>query len=58
MFSQGDLEGPKVGVAALWPVLLALLLVALLEIGHHDDGGGFLLPNQPPEVHHGLGSGS
>ena len=47
---EGDLEGSKGGCPTVWPVLLTLLLVPLLEVGHHDDGGGPLLPDQPPKV--------
>ena len=50
LLSEGDLEGSKGGAPTLWPVLLTLLLIALLEVGHHDDNGGPFLPHQPPEV--------
>ena len=50
MFCEGDLEGAIVGAASVWPVLLTLLLVALLQVGDHDNGGGPLLPHQPPKV--------
>ena len=46
---EGDFEGSKGHTPTFRPVLLALLLAPLLEVGHHDDGGGPLLPDQPPE---------
>ena len=45
LFCDGDFEGPKVFAARVWPILLTLLLVALLQVGHHDDGGWSLLPH-------------
>ena len=50
LFCEGDLEGTKILAATVWPVLLTLLLVALLQVGYHDNGGGSLLPHQPPKV--------
>ena len=58
MFSEGDLEGSKGSATRVWPVLHTLLLVALLQVGHHDDGGWFLLPHQPPEISDGPGDGA
>ena len=55
---EGDLEGPIVRAATVWPVLLALLLVALIQVGHHDNDGRPLLPYQPPEVNDSLGNGT
>ena len=50
LFCEGDSEGPKVLAATVWPVLLTLLLVALLQVGYHDNGGRSLLMHKPPEV--------
>ena len=50
LFCEGDSEGSKVLAATVWPVLLTLLLVSLLEVGYHDNGGRSLLMHQPPEV--------
>ena len=50
LLCEGDLEGTKLFAATVWPVLLTLLLVALLQVGYHDNGGGPLLPHQPPEI--------
>ena len=50
LFCEGDSEGTKVLAATVWPVLLTLLLVALLQVCYHDDGGRSLLIDQPPEV--------
>ena len=50
LFCEGDSEGTKVLAATVWPVLLTLLLVALLQVCYHDDGGRSLLIYQPPEV--------
>ena len=50
LFCEGDSEGTKVLAATVWPVLLTLLLVALLQVGYHDDGGRSLLVHQPPEI--------
>ena len=49
LICEGDLEGAIVFAASIWPVLLTLL-VALLQVGDHDNGGGPLLPHQPPKV--------
>ena len=54
LLSEGDLEGSKSSATRVWPVLFTLLLVALLQIGHHDDGGGSLLPHQPPEINQNM----
>ena len=58
MFSEGNLEGSKRSATGVWPVLNALLLVTLLQVGHHDDGGGSLLPHKPPEISDGPGDGA
>ena len=50
LFCEGDSEGTKVLAATVWPVLLTLLLVSLLQVGYHDNGWRFLLRDQPPEV--------
>ena len=55
---NSDLEWSKVLGPSLWPVLLALYLVPLFQVGDHHDGGRFLLPHQTPEVHHCLGQGT
>ena len=47
---EGNIEGPKTGGVIFWPVLLTLPLIALLQVGYHDDGGWPLLPYQSPEV--------
>ena len=54
LFGEGDLEGSKGSATRVWPVLLTLLLVALLQVGHHDDGGGSLLPHQPPKINQNM----
>ena len=51
---HGDLEWSKVLGPALRPVLLALYLSPFLQVGHHNNGEWFLLPDQPPEVYQGL----
>ena len=50
ILSECDLDGPISGAPTVWPVLLTLLLVALLQVGHHDNGGWLFLPYQSPEV--------
>ena len=54
LLGDGDLERTIDNAASFWPVLITLLPVALLEVGHHDDGGGPLLPHQPPKVNNGF----
>ena len=54
LVSDGDLERSKSLGPALGPVLLALYLGPLHQVRYHDNGGGPLLPDQPPEVNHCL----
>ena len=54
LLKERDFEGTISGAPTVWPVLLTLLLVALLQVGHHDDGGRPLLPHQPPEVNENM----
>ena len=58
LLGQGHLERTVIEGACLRPVLVALLPVAFSEVGQHDDGGGPLLPHQPPKVHDGFWLGT
>ena len=58
LLCEGDLERSVGGAPCLRPVLLALLLVALLQVGHHDYGNGPLLPHQPPEINNSFRNGT
>ena len=53
--SDGDFKRPIASGASVRPVLLALCLGALLEVGDHYNSADPLLPHQPPEVHKSLG---
>ncbi len=48
---NGHCEWSKLLLPRLWPVLLTLDLVVLLEVGEHDYYGWSLLPHETPEVH-------
>ena len=58
LVGHGHLEGAKVLCVLVRPVLVALGLASLHEVGDHHNGGSPLLPHQPPEVHHSLGQGT
>jgi len=55
---EGDLEGTVLLGPLAGPVLLALLLVPLPNIGYHGNYRNPLLPHQPPEVSNGVREGA
>ncbi len=55
LVSHGDLKWPKPLGSTVWPVLLTLRFASLDYVGYHNNGGGFLLPYQVPEMNQGCG---
>ena len=53
LLDEGDGEGAVLVAAWLWPVLSALLCIALGQVCHHDNHRDFLLPYQSPKVGQG-----
>ena len=55
LLCDGDLEWAEGLAASVLPVLVALVLARLLQVGDHHDGWTPLLPHQTPEINHCLG---
>ena len=54
LLSEGDSKRAVLDTPRLWPVVVTLDVVTLLQVGHHDDRPHSLLPHGTPEVNHCL----